>query len=444
MSIPLVITHLEQIRFSYKLKLIYKNIPIFIQQLIINILKGRICSEELRTQIQLLSVEHVAKYREYLENAYRVSYYHPQNAQILISELKINFPLPMKTKFSGDYFRNRYNLCLILATSWLLAQIKLPSPAAAAASTEIAKQSLKKEFYSIFTNANLLPLSELSPDELDLRVLSYLQKNRIILPSVRDYKSLWRELYKYPSAGIFFTNGASLPYCIIQILIEFRDKGMTLLAISMQSMLLFHTLSIIIKRREHYISIVFYDPNNSSGDIKTTIPINFSSSLEIFPAIQQLFTPNLEDYNAEDCFLDPSLLRDRYDARQQWKQADLTLICFNPTPGFLFDLSPIAKKTNQNLFCPPEHYLFTVCSTGHLCAVNELIAGGVIVNAQFSDQKTTPLLLATQWGWVQIVARLLQVPGIQVNLANIRGQTPLDYAHHLGHTEIEELLKNSR
>ena len=51
------------------------------------------------------------------------------------------------------------------------------------------------------------------------------------------------------------------------------------------------------------------------------------------------------------------------------------------------------------------------------------------------------LACAAYWGYTDIVAHLLTLPGINVNAKNNNGKTPLQIAEKEGHTECAELLR---
>jgi hypothetical protein len=76
---------------------------------------------------------------------------------------------------------------------------------------------------------------------------------------------------------------------------------------------------------------------------------------------------------------------------------------------------------------------------GHIDIVTELVRAGANINMREMDRRT-PLFLATENGFVEMVRALLAVPTINVNLAEICGCTPLSEAADSGHTEIVRAL----
>lgn len=78
---------------------------------------------------------------------------------------------------------------------------------------------------------------------------------------------------------------------------------------------------------------------------------------------------------------------------------------------------------------------------GSLAEIDRLLAAGADVNAQ-DEEGNTPLLhaAAKSWGYLATVQRLLQVPGIDVNLANKGGKTALFVAADHGRQGVVKLL----
>ncbi len=60
-----------------------------------------------------------------------------------------------------------------------------------------------------------------------------------------------------------------------------------------------------------------------------------------------------------------------------------------------------------------------------------LLEHGAQINGRVGRQQQTPLHGAAQWGWTKVIAFLIE-KGADVNLADSRGMTALDYASGRG------------
>ncbi len=83
--------------------------------------------------------------------------------------------------------------------------------------------------------------------------------------------------------------------------------------------------------------------------------------------------------------------------------------------------------------------LFMAALENDLPKVEELIAAGANVN-KANREGNTPLYIACEGGYKEIVEKLLSVPGIDVNKAERRNFTPLNIACGYGYKEIVEML----
>ncbi len=86
-----------------------------------------------------------------------------------------------------------------------------------------------------------------------------------------------------------------------------------------------------------------------------------------------------------------------------------------------------------------ETALFVAARDGNIRRVKELINAGADVNKAMTDG-TTPLFIACENGYLNIVERLLAVPGINVNKAMTDGTTPLYVSCDKGYLNIIERL----
>lgn len=83
--------------------------------------------------------------------------------------------------------------------------------------------------------------------------------------------------------------------------------------------------------------------------------------------------------------------------------------------------------------------------SSHRCLVDFLINHrGVSVNwrSPYADEKSA-LVTASQKGDIALVKQLLQYPGINVNLGDKDGRTPLHWASRMNKTAVMELLLQS-
>lgn len=86
--------------------------------------------------------------------------------------------------------------------------------------------------------------------------------------------------------------------------------------------------------------------------------------------------------------------------------------------------------------------LYTAANVGCLSSVKYYLARGADVNAAPSNN-ATPLFVAAQNGYLEIVRALLTVEGVDVNAAiSDDGTTPLIAAAHNGHLEVVQALLN--
>ena len=84
--------------------------------------------------------------------------------------------------------------------------------------------------------------------------------------------------------------------------------------------------------------------------------------------------------------------------------------------------------------------LINAARTGHLAAVQALIAAPLIqINTQ-NNQGWTALYVAANQGHLAVVQALLAAPGIQVNIQNNTGWTALHWAANEGHLELVQAL----
>jgi len=88
---------------------------------------------------------------------------------------------------------------------------------------------------------------------------------------------------------------------------------------------------------------------------------------------------------------------------------------------------------------PLEHKLLEAVKNNKLAEVIEALAAGANVNAN-SNGGYTALIWASIYGRTEIVAMLLEQPGIDVNITNTNGETALDFAIYDENTEIVKLL----
>jgi len=80
--------------------------------------------------------------------------------------------------------------------------------------------------------------------------------------------------------------------------------------------------------------------------------------------------------------------------------------------------------------------------TNNIKAVNIFLSNGAEVN-QAGQKGATPLYIASQHGYLDIVNRFLKIKGIEINKALFNGQTPVLIAISHGHVKVVEALLNA-
>ena len=86
-----------------------------------------------------------------------------------------------------------------------------------------------------------------------------------------------------------------------------------------------------------------------------------------------------------------------------------------------------------------DNKLLEAVKNNKLAEVIEALAAGANVNAN-SNGGYTALIWASIYGRTEIVAMLLEQPGIDVNITNTNGETALDFAIYDENKEIGKLL----
>jgi hypothetical protein len=99
----------------------------------------------------------------------------------------------------------------------------------------------------------------------------------------------------------------------------------------------------------------------------------------------------------------------------------------------------------QSTFLKSGDEFFNVVATGNAKAVSDLIKSGTLTTkamelGQATHQMKTPLHVACEFNFAEVVAVLLEVPGLDIDITSANRQTPLSIACEKGHSKIIELL----
>jgi ankyrin repeat protein len=86
--------------------------------------------------------------------------------------------------------------------------------------------------------------------------------------------------------------------------------------------------------------------------------------------------------------------------------------------------------------------LFKAVSEGDIGRCKYLLDHGADVNARKNTMKTTPLHIASVYGFIDICKLLLEY-GADINIKNIHNETPLKLATYYRHKDIVELFAES-
>ena len=97
----------------------------------------------------------------------------------------------------------------------------------------------------------------------------------------------------------------------------------------------------------------------------------------------------------------------------------------------------------RSVFNRKELQLFGACARNNLGRFKYLISH-VNIDINMANRQVTLLNGAAGWGHARIVNELLSMPGIDVNLAEKNGATPLYLAAQGGHVEVVKLLLDAR
>ncbi len=100
----------------------------------------------------------------------------------------------------------------------------------------------------------------------------------------------------------------------------------------------------------------------------------------------------------------------------------------------------IKGGANNNYNATGKTPLYKAIEANDLAKVQELVTSNIDVNKGFHNSMQSPLIRACYFGNVDIVNTLLQAPGIQINLQDNSGITPLYIAAKKGYLQIVKAL----
>ena len=101
-------------------------------------------------------------------------------------------------------------------------------------------------------------------------------------------------------------------------------------------------------------------------------------------------------------------------------------------------IAPVRRRFSRR-----EQNLFSYCAAGKVDKLKQLLRT-VNIDVNVADQQGPPLCIAAYLGYEGIVSELLSKPGIDVNLAQQGGATPLFMATQQGCVEVVRLLLGAR
>ena len=191
------------------------------------------------------------------------------------------------------------------------------------------------------------------------------------------------------------------------------------------------SIGIIFGNHSHAIGLT-YDPKNQAWQL---MDINQGAPAEL--ALEVIVEELLEGFNSPrhiprkeyvalvaqvisaDSPADRQLLKDKLQLFKDQYRKD-------------HPLTPMTSAQRD------ANLLYISAEIGDMEVVETLIAAGVDINQ--TGHGTTPLYIASQHGYVDVVTRLLAEENININKTTLKDATPLHIASQLGHVDIVRAL----